>query len=317
MQVQDTENRCFRRTIRAVQSMQVPSNGIHIEVQSDGPPQGPALLLVMGLGMQLTDWPSAMVDRLATSGYRVIRMDNRDAGLSAQMTHLGCPNVWSETLKYKLGWQTRAPYTLSDMARDALGVLDALDCSRAHVIGASMGGMIAQRMALLAPQRLHSLVSLMSSSSARHLPPSSPAVLRAMTGYPRHASHAQIVEHYVHLFGLIGSPGWPMPQQQRREQVMQAVSRGTSREGTLRQTLAVITDDSRADLLSGITTPTLVVHGKNDPLLPYAHGEDTARRIPNARLLGIHGMGHDLPDGLVEMLMPPMLEFLRLHTPND
>jgi pimeloyl-ACP methyl ester carboxylesterase len=296
--------------------MQVQANGIQIEVEISGPEHGPVLLLLMGLGMQLIDWPETLVQELNFQGFRVIRMDNRDSGLSEKFDHKGHPNLWTEGFKHRMGWATHAPYTLSDMARDSLGVLDRLGIAQAHVIGVSMGGMIAQRMALIAPQRMHSLVSIMSSSGARDLPTSDPSVLKALLGYPSKGDANKVIEHYVHLFSLISSPAWPTSEAVLRQRVRKAVARGASRSGTQRQTLAAMIDDVRAKLLNQIRLPALVIHGKDDLLLPYAHGIDTARRITGAELMGIAGMGHDLPEGLLPVLLPRLSQFLQQHTPG-
>ncbi|MBH2009551.1 MAG: alpha/beta hydrolase [Xanthomonadaceae bacterium] len=288
--------------------MKTRANGIDIEVEDSGPAfdaQGqprPVVLLIMGLGMQLIAWPTAMVQALVDAGYRVVRFDNRDAGLSQHFDALGKPKVLWAGLKYRLGWRIKPPYSLHDMALDALGVLDALHIDRAHVVGASMGGMIAQRLALLAPARVLSLSSIMSSSGARGLPEASPEVTRVLMSRPGKGLDAAI-EHSVRVFKTIGSPGFSMSDAEWRNLVGTAASRSFYPVGILRQMVAVLADRTRADELAGITVPTLVVHGKADPLVPLACGEDTARRIPGATLAGIEGMGHDLPPGVVERLL--------------
>jgi pimeloyl-ACP methyl ester carboxylesterase len=164
--------------------VRVHANGIAIEVEDTGPPGRPAVLLVMGLGMQLVAWPDAFIEGLASAGYRVVRFDNRDIGLSQKLDHLGVPNIVWESIKHRFGFGVQAPYSLHDMALDTLGVLDAMRIDRAHVVGVSMGGMIAQRVALAAPQRVLSLTSVMSSSGARYLPGPKPQVLQALLSRP-------------------------------------------------------------------------------------------------------------------------------------
>ena len=294
--------------------MKVLANGISLEVEdsgADGSQAGcPAVLLVMGLGMQLTAWPPGIIRALVSSGFRVVRLDNRNIGLSEPFDHLGLPNVMWQSLKRRLGLRMQAPYSLHDMAADSIGVLDGLGIRQAHVVGASMGGMIAQRVALAAPDRVLSLTSIMSSSGARTLPGPRPDVLRAVLGRPADRSEAALVEHSVRLFKLIGSPGFPLDDQALRDRVQASIRRSYRPAGTLRQMVAVIADASRADELSRIKLPTLVVHGRDDPLVPYQCGVDTARRIAGARLVGVPGMGHDLPPEVVEHILAPLLPHL-------
>jgi pimeloyl-ACP methyl ester carboxylesterase len=287
--------------------MKLRANGIDIEVEDSGPGDGaqprPAVLLIMGLGMQLVAWPPAMVQALVDAGYRVIRLDNRDIGLSQKFDHLGKPNLVWASIKYKLGLAVKAPYGLHDMAADALAVLDALDVKKAHVVGVSMGGMIAQRVALAAPERVLSLTSVMSSSGARGLPQAEPQVMRVLLSRPGGSDAASVTNHYVRLFKAIGSPGFPVDDAELRERITTAAKRSFHPAGVLRQMVAIAADTRRAAELAAVRVPTLVVHGKADPLVPFACGEDTARRIPDARLVGIDGMGHDLPRGVVERLL--------------
>ena len=291
--------------------MKIVANGLQIEVEDSGPgaagERRPAVLLIMGLGMQLVAWPPQLVQSLVEAGYRVIRHDNRDVGLSQRMESLGKPNLIWAGLQHKLGFAPRPPYALPDMAADALGVLDALGVKQAHVVGMSMGGMIAQRLALAAPNRVLSLTSVMSSSSAPGLPQARPEVIAALMRRPSGLDRQAVVDHYVRLFRVIGSPGFATPEAELRQRIAQSADRGFYPVGTLRQMLAVMADSSRAAQLGQISAPTLVFHGHDDPLLPYACGEDTARRIPGARLVGVAGMGHDLPGPVVDRLLAALL----------
>ncbi|MGE0496483.1 MAG: alpha/beta fold hydrolase [Ramlibacter sp.] len=296
--------------------MKIRANGIQIEVEDTGADgtqaDRPVVLLVMGLGMQLVAWPPALVDALVAAGFRVIRHDNRDIGLSQHFDHLGTPNIVWESIKLKMGFTPRAPYQLQDMALDAVGVLDALGVPQAHVVGVSMGGMIAQRVALAVPDRVLSLTSIMSSSGARGLPEAQPKVLRALLSRPAGNSREAIIDHYIKLFRVIGSPGFPLDEALTRERIALGIARNHHPVGTLRQMLAIGADTGRrANELGRIRSRTLVLHGKDDPLVPYPCGEDTARRIPGAQLVGIPGMGHDLPPGVVERLLAPMIAHLQ------
>lgn len=295
--------------------MFVQANGMSIKVEDSGNTndiERPAVLLIMGLGMQLTSWPPALVDGLLHAGYRVVRFDNRDIGLSSHLDHLDKPRVAVAVVKRRMGLPVHAPYTLSDMARDSVGVLDALNIRKAHVVGVSMGGMIAQWVALAAPQRCLSLTSIMSTSGARGLPEPKAHVVRALLGRPAGPGQQAIVDHYVKLFRVIGSPGYPQDDAQMRARILAGLQRNHHPVGTVRQLLAVAADTGhRAPQLARITAPTLVMHGKDDPLVPYPCGLDTARRIPGARMVGIGGMGHDLPPGVVDRLLEPLLPHLQ------
>lgn len=299
--------------------MKIRANGIDIEVEDSAQTDAsfaskPAVLLIMGLGMQLIAWPPEMVRGLEEAGYRVVRFDNRDVGLSSHFDALGKPNLLWASLKYKLGLVPAAPYGLADMAADALGVLDVLKIDQAHVVGVSMGGMIAQRVALAAPARTLSLTSIMSTSGARGLPQAAPEVVRVLLSRPAGSSTAAVVEHTMRLFKAIGSPAYPAPEAEMRARVTEGVQRAFHPVGTARQMLAVVADITRAALLGRITTPTLVIHGKADPLVPLACGEDTARRIPGAKLLTIDGMGHDLPPEPVRQILAALIPHLRTAT---
>jgi pimeloyl-ACP methyl ester carboxylesterase len=261
----------------------------------------------MGLGMQLIAWPAAFVHGLVEAGYRVVRFDNRDIGLSQHFDHLGVPNVLWAGLKARLGANVRFDYSLSDMAHDALGVLDALSVKRAHVVGVSMGGMIAQRVALAAPGRSLSLTSIMSTSGARGLPQAKAPVVRAMLSRPTSMTPQAIGDFYVQLLRVIGSPAFPVPEGEVRERANLAFKRSYHPQGVARQMMAIMADSNRAHELGKIVTPTLVVHGTEDVLVPFACGQDTARRIPNAAFVPIKGMGHDLPPGVQTRLLECML----------
>ncbi len=292
--------------------MQIIANNVQIEVEDSAPGQShlPAVLLIMGLGMQLTAWPPGFVRALINAGFRVVRFDNRDSGMSHRFDHLGVPNLMWQGLKYKLGVPIKPLYTLSDMARDAQGVLDALAIEKSHLVGVSMGGMVAQRVALEAPTRVLSLTSIMSSSGAPGLPGSTPAVTRQLLSRPAGRGKQAAIEHSVKLFQAIGSPGFPMDEAFLRERVTAAYERNFNPGGVVRQMLAIAADSARADELATVATPTLVLHGLADPLVPFACGQDTARRIPGARLAGINGMGHDLPPGVVAQLLTHLIPHL-------
>jgi pimeloyl-ACP methyl ester carboxylesterase len=293
--------------------MKIIANQIRIQVQQHGLQEHPAVLLIMGLGMQLVAWPPTVIEPLVQAGFRVITFDNRDIGLSQHFDHAGKPNIVWQSFKRKLGFNVQAPYSLRDMAHDALGVLDALGIARAHIVGASMGGMIAQHLTVHAPARALTLTSIMSTSGAPGLPEAAPRVLRALLSRPKSHAVEDIVTHYVKLFNVIGSPGFPVEPQLLRDRIRAGVERSYHPVGTLRQLMAVVADAQRHVLISHIQAPTLVVHGLADPLVPPACGRDTAQRIPGARFVGIEGMGHDFAPGAVAQFMPALLAHLKHH----
>lgn len=276
--------------------MQISSNGIRLEVEDHGSPTGEPLLLIMGLGMQLLAWHEGFVEQLVARGFRVIRFDNRDIGLSQHFDASGTPNLGLGALRHLFHLPVTSPYSLADMADDALGVLDALGLQRAHVCGASMGGMIAQHLAVRHAGRVKSLTLMMSSSGSRRLPGPTLRVQRAMLARPANPHElASVKRHYIQLFRLIGSPAYPPAEGWLEQTVERSLRRGYHPQGTLRQLMAVAADGDRSHLLPHIKAPTQIVHGEADPLLPVTAGRDLARRIPGAALDVIPGMGHDLP----------------------
>jgi pimeloyl-ACP methyl ester carboxylesterase len=280
--------------------MRVAANGIAIEVDDRGPPDAEPLLLIMGLGMQLIGWPDEFVQALLARGFRVIRLDNRDAGLSQGFDELGAPPLAWAALRYTLRLPVPTPYTLPEMAADCLGVLDALGIARAHVCGASMGGMIAQHLAAAHPQRLKSLTLMMTSSGARRLPQPSFLVQRALMSRPDGRDPATVVAHLEKLLALIGSPAYRPDPERLRRRLDETVARAWRPAGTARQLIAVAADGDRTPLLGRIAVPTCVIHGEADPLVPVAAGYDLAARIAGAQADVVPGMGHDLPDALFE-----------------
>lgn len=279
--------------------MQISANGIAIEVEDTG--QGEPILLLMGLGMQLVGWPQELVESLVARGFRVLRMDNRDIGLSQNFDHLGRPHVASSMMRYLVGLRVPAPYTLADMARDALGVLDAFKIERAHVVGLSMGGMIAQHMAVLQPERLSRMTLMMTTSGSRSLPQPSARVRAQLTSKPDNPRDVEsLVDHLEKTFQLIGSPAYrPVDRAAYRARLRAIVTRSWRPQGTARQLIAVVADGDRTPLLARITTPTHILHGAADPLVPVAAAHHLNRKIQGSTIDVIEGMGHDLPLQLI------------------
>ena len=279
--------------------MQISANGTQLEIEDHGAPTGEPLLLIMGLGMQLLGWHADLVALLVARGFRVIRFDNRDSGLSASFDADGVPNLAIDSLRYTFGIRVKSPYTLADMAADSIGILDALGIEKAHVCGASMGGMIAQHLATRWPERVKSLTLMMSSSGARRLPGPSLKVRAAMISRPADpGSIESIVEHYVRLYALIGSPGYPAAPDELRERFSTSIRRSYRPAGTARQMVAIAADGDRSPLLPRIVAPTQIIHGAADALVPVAAGRDLHAKIAGAAIDVIDGMGHDLPRAL-------------------
>ena len=302
--------------------MQIEANGIRIEVEDSGG-DGPVVMLLMGLGGQLIHWPAAFVQALVDAGWRVLRLDNRDAGLSSHFSAHGVPAIPWVAAQAWLGRRPRVPYTLGDMARDALGVLDALGVARAHVVGLSMGAMIAQRLALLAPARLWSLTCISGCSGARGLMKPQASVLRVAAGKPRAGDDAALAAYYLNFLRAIASPRYPPSDAELRDVLARTARRHAPHsDATTRQLAANLADGGRAGQLARIRCPTLVVHGADDPWVPPACAHDTARRIAGAQPALIPDMAHDLaPAGhpeIVRRVLAVLLPFLpsaQVHTP--
>ncbi|WP_300337152.1 alpha/beta hydrolase [Accumulibacter sp.] len=290
----------------------VRANGIEICYQSLGDPGAPAILLIMGLGMQLVAWPDAFCIGLVERGFRVVRFDNRDAGHSTRIDWRQRPAVLLAVVRGVLGLAVPSPYRLSDMADDAVGLLDALEIEAAHVVGASMGGMIAQSMAARHAQRVLSLTSIMSSSGNWRVAFGKPAALRELLRRPARPDDPDSrLEQLVRVFRVIGSPGYPADEGELRRQLERGIRRAYYPAGQLQQLLAIIAAGDRRQELARIRVPTLVIHGADDPLLPVAAGRDTARHIAGARLQIIPGMGHDLPPAVQALLLEAIVGHCR------
>jgi pimeloyl-ACP methyl ester carboxylesterase len=267
-----------------------PANGIELSYQEMGDADGEPLLLVMGLGTQMIAWDEGFCGLLVERGFRVIRFDNRDIGRSTKIESAGVPR----RVDMMVGRRASAPYLLRDMAADTTGLMDHLGIESAHVVGASMGGMIVQAMAIQHPERVRSMVSIMSNTGSRWTGMPSRKAMAVLLGRPPRGREAAI-ERGVKTFRVIGSPGYPFDEEGVRRIVGRSYDRGHSAAGVLRQLHAITASGDRTQALRNVSTPTTVIHGNRDPLVRPAGGRATARAIPNARLKMIDGMGHDLP----------------------
>ncbi len=282
---------------------QTTANGITLEYETYGDAKNPPLLLIMGLGAQLTLWPIELVEALVARGFHVIRYDNRDIGLSQKFTQAGMPNFKRVALMRLFGLRARLPYRLSDMAADAVGLLDALGIQQAHVVGASMGGMIAQLVAATYPTRVLSLTSIMSTTGNRRMPPAKPEAMAAlMNRPPADATAETILPFGLNIARAIGSPAYPGAEDKLKARIARDFNRSFHPTGAGRQLAAIVDDGDRRARLRNVTAPTLVIHGADDPLVPVQGGRDTAASIKGAKLLEIPGMGHDLPLELVDQV---------------
>lgn len=277
-------------------------NGIRIVFEDRGPRDAPPILLVMGLGGQLTLWPDEFVEALNQRGFRTIRYDNRDVGLSTRFDAAGVPRLKWLFVKSFLGLPVRSPYSLADMAGDGVGLLGHLGISRAHIVGVSMGGMIAQHIAARHPDHVLSLTSIMSTTGNRRLPRADAEAMRVLTSRPMSGDPEDMIAYSVRAAKVIGSPGYPPDEDRLQRRVRSDFERGWYPQGVARQTAAIVADGDRRAMLARIKAPTLVIHGEDDPLVPVAGGRDTAAHIAGARLTTIPGMGHDLPLALVDTL---------------
>jgi pimeloyl-ACP methyl ester carboxylesterase len=274
--------------------MQISANGIAIEVEDEGPPNGEPLLLIMGLGMQLTSWPPELVQSLISRGFRVIRFDNRDIGKSSHMSG-GKRLTPFELLKLRfLKIPVVAPYKLIDMARDTVGLMDVLGIKSAHIVGASMGGMIAQEIAISFPQRARSLTSIMSTTgNPRIAGPTREAAAVLMAPPPK--TKEEYFERFAKTWKVLRVGSFPEDEALDPSRAARTFERGLNPNGVGRQLRAVLASGSRKERLGQVKIPTLVIHGTVDPLVRPEGGKDTAASIPNAKLLMIEGMGHALP----------------------
>lgn len=280
----------------------VQVNGITLEYESFGPEDRETILLIMGLGAQLTQWPLPLCEELVERGYRVIRFDNRDVGLSTKFERGQFAPLPAALAGFMTGKTPFVPYTLYDMVEDAIGLLDALGIEKAHIVGSSMGGMIAQLIASEYPERTLSLTSIMSTTGNALLPPPKPRVMKLFVSPAPSPNHTDaIIERGITTYQTIGSPAYPTDEETLREWVTRDATRSYCPAGVVRQAAAAVTNGDRRPKLRRIAVPTVVLHGDADPLVPVEGGRDTAANIPGAELRVVEGMGHDIPLQLVDV----------------
>lgn len=289
---------------------QIRANGVMLEYEVTGDAAAEPVLLIMGLGAQLTRWSPEFTTKLAARGYRVIRFDNRDIGLSEKLDAAGPPDIPALFAARNEGKWPKVAYDLNDMAADAAGLLDALGIARAHIVGASMGGMIAQLVAADHPEKTLSLTSIMSTTGNPALPAATPAAMERLN-MPAPDPTKDLEAYVAHsIVGarVMGSPGYPVSDEILRDEAISTVKRSYYPLGFMRQYAAILGSPDRRTKLATITAPTVVIHGDADPLVPIDGGRDTAASIPGAELLVIPGMGHDVPAALYDRIIDGIVQ---------
>ena len=286
----------------------VPANGIKLCYDTFGDRTAPPLLLIMGLAAQMIAWDEAFCEQLAARGYFVIRFDNRDIGLSTRFPEYGTPDLMALLGQALMRKPVTAPYTLRDMAADAAGLLDALGITRAHVVGASMGGAIAQEVAIHFPDRLLTLTSIMSSTGDPSLPQATPEAMAVLLAPPP-KDRDSYFESYKRTWAVLRGPGFPLDEAKDLERAARAWDRGLNPPGVARQLAAILASGDRTAALASVRVPTLVIHGSADPLVRHQGGVATAKAIQGARLLTIDGMGHALPISM----WPQLIDAIAAH----
>jgi pimeloyl-ACP methyl ester carboxylesterase len=291
------------------------ANGIEIEYETLGTKADQTILLIMGLGGQLIHWPDAFCTGLVERGFHVVRFDNRDSGLSTSFASWGKPDLVKVVTQVMMGQKADVPYRLDDMANDAVGLLDALGIERAHIAGASMGGSIAQIVAGHYPVRTRSLISIMSTTGRPELATGERETIKVLLEPPPPVTNREaLIRHGMRVRRAIGSPGYPQSDDELRAIVTRSIDRKYDPDGSSRQYIATIASGHRVELLQKLKVPTLVLHGEADPLLPQEHGRDTAWITPGAQIDVYPGWGHDLPPGMIPILVDRIATFCKAQT---
>lgn len=287
----------------------VRANGLELYYESHGPEGGEPILLIMGLGAQMIAWPPELIGALTDKGFRVIAYDNRDVGLSEKLDAAGAPDLPAIVASLRDGHAPRVAYVLDDMADDAAGLLDALGVGKAHIVGASMGGMIAQLVAANHPDKTLSLTSIMSTTGNPELPRAKPEAMAFLNnrGPDPNEDLEGFLENAVASNRVMGSPGWPGDPEVIKANARRTFERCFYPVGFQRQYAAITASPDRRPKLAKVTASTVVIHGEADPLVPVEGGQDTAAAIPGAELVTIPGMGHDLPAGVHDKVVAGVL----------
>jgi pimeloyl-ACP methyl ester carboxylesterase len=282
---------------------------LKLEVEQFGTAEKGTIMLIMGLGTQLIAWPLDFCQRLAVAGYRVIRYDNRDVGLSSKIDAAGVPDARAAILRRLLHLPVKAPYRLEDMALDAVALMDSLKIERAHIVGASLGGMIGQILAAKHAERAATLTLIMSSPGAPPPWDSTPEARKVlMTPAPANATAEDLIRMRMNTYRVISGPGQAMPESTLHEMARLSVERSADTSGSRRQLVAAMATGSLKSMLHDIHVPTLIIHGKNDPLIPFRRSEQMHARIAGSKLLLLEGMGHSFPQRLIPQIAAAIAE---------
>lgn len=286
----------------------IKANGVDIAYQLHGEQKNPILLLVHGLGMPLAGWPSEMVDGFVEQGFQVLLVDNRDVGKSQQLDHLAIPHFLWTLVKIKLGFKGSLPYQLEDMMTDIIDLLSALNIDQVHLVGASMGGMISQLIAIHHPERLLSLTSIMSTTGYKKLPPMDNNIKQVLNQKPVSSAFEERLNYHKNKCRILAGSQYPLNDETIERRAKSQLERGISAKGTLRQLLAILAAKDRTALLAKVITPTLVIHGDSDGLVHCDGGKETAKAINNSTLKIYPGMGHDFPVELIPNIVTHISE---------
>ena len=287
----------------------IPGN-VPIAYELSGPEDGTPILFLNGLGLQLTQWPPAMIEAFENAGYRVLRIDNRDIGLSGRLKGKRAPHPIVQYGMRMFGMSAGAPYKIEDMADDAARVLDALGITETHIVGLSMGGIIAQVLSGGAPSRVLSLTCIMTTTGNRSLPLPSMDILKRMSGGGKAETLDDAVEGLFNVWSLIGTQDGGLTDDELRAWIRESIERGFDMSGQRRQTAAILETGDIRHYTEAVKAPTLVIHGTADPLVNIAGGQDIAKTVPNAEIELIEGMGHDLPPKHTEFITERMLRHM-------
>ncbi len=290
----------------------VDTNGVRLEYDLRGATDCPAIVLIRGLGSQLIHWPETLLDGLTSRGFRTIRYDNRDAGLSSKFDGFSRDKITQALTRLRNGETMVPPYSLEDMAADCMGLVECLELNAVHIVGCSMGGMIAQTIAARAPEKTLSLTSIYSTSGDPQLPSGTPEALAGLVSGPADPGDSEaVIAHAVAVARLIGSPAYPETEEMLYVTARRAFERCYCPDGYMRQYLAMKAASSRVDLLRSIRVPALVLHGRDDPLFPVECALSTVEQVPGATLKLIDGWGHDLPEALIPELVDAIVRNAR------